>query len=85
MKHQRAYDKLFFLVGKQTNILSDITTLDLMPVVLALCMWGVILANKNVLFHIDNQSLVTILNKQTSKSQKSYVLASSFYYRLHVA
>lgn len=44
------------------NILSDMTTLELIPVVLALCLWGVRLANQKVSFHIDNQAPVTILN-----------------------
>lgn len=34
----------------KTNILSDMTTLELIPVVLALCLWGVRLANKKVSF-----------------------------------
>lgn len=54
------------------------TTLELIPDVLALCLWGVRLANKKVLFHIDNQALVTILNKQTSKSQGVMFLLCPF-------
>lgn len=54
------------------------TTLELIPVVLALCLWGVRLANKRVLFHIDNQALVTIYNKQTSKSQRVMFLIRPF-------
>lgn len=63
---------------EKTNILADMTTLELIPVVLALCLWGARLANKKVLFHIDNQALVTILNKQTSKSQRVMFLLRPF-------
>ena len=42
--------------------------LELFPVVVAIQLWRDQLKNKKVLFHIDNQSVVTILNKKSSKS-----------------
>lgn len=48
--------------------LQDMTYLELFPVVVALHVWGPLLANKKILFHIDNQAVVYIVNKQTSKS-----------------
>jgi hypothetical protein len=45
----------------------NISFLELFPIVVALCLWGNSFANKNVIFHIDNQAVVTIIYKQTSK------------------
>ena len=50
------------------GILNDITFLELFPVVVALCIWGEQLKNKKVIFNIDNQSVVHIINKKSSKS-----------------
>lgn len=52
-----------------TNILKDITFLELVPVVLAFLLWAPCLQNKKINLHIDNQSLVCILNKKSSKSK----------------
>ena len=60
------------------NFLADMTTLELIPVILALRLRSSKLANKKVLFHIDNQALVTIINKQTSKSKRGHVSIPSF-------
>ena len=54
------------------------TSLELIPVILALCLWGSKLANKKVLYHIDNKALVTIINKQTSKSKRVMLLLRPF-------
>ena len=43
------------------------TYLELFPVVVALHVWGPLLANKKILFHIDNQAVMYIANKQISK------------------
>jgi hypothetical protein len=50
-----------------SDILSDITFLELFPVVVALNIWGTDLKNKKILFHIDNMSVVIIINKKSSK------------------
>lgn len=50
--------------------LQDMTYLELFPVVVALHVWGPLLANKKILFHIDNQAVVYIVNRQTSKSNE---------------
>ena len=49
----------------KNDILQDIMFLELFPVVVAIQLWGDQLKNKKVLFHIDNQSVVTILNKKS--------------------
>lgn len=56
----------------------DLTFLEMFPVVAALTVWGPLLANKRILFHIDNQAVVHIINKQTSKSQDVMVLVRRF-------
>lgn len=81
VRHTSKLNGVIFLgpqVRKKQIFFSDITTLELIPVVLALCLWGVRLANKRVLFHVDNQAQVTILNKQTSKSQRVMFLLRPF-------
>ena len=52
------------------SILQDITFLELVPIVLSFLVWGKNLQNKKILLHIDNMSLVHILNKQSSKSER---------------
>lgn len=48
-------------------LLKHITFLELFPVVVALTIWGAHLSNKKVLFPIDNEAVVYILNTNTSK------------------
>jgi hypothetical protein len=55
---------------EEIGILSDVTFLELFPVVAALFIWGSELKNKNILFHVDNQAVVTIINKKSSKSPR---------------
>lgn len=52
----------------------DMTFLELIPVVLSVIIWGDKLANKKITFHIDNQALVAVMNKQTSRSELVMVL-----------
>ena len=54
----------------QKGICSDITFLELFPVVAALYIWQSDLKNKKILFHVDNQAVVTIINKKSSKSPR---------------
>lgn len=51
----------------ENEILRDITFLELFPVVVALEIWGTNLQNKKILFNIDNQAVVAILNKISCK------------------
>ena len=55
---------------ENTEILNDITFLELFPVVVAVNIWGPHLKNKKILFHVDNQAVVVIINKKSSKSQR---------------
>lgn len=52
------------------DLLKDITYLELFPVVISLHIWGVHLKNKRIIFYVDNQAVVTIINKRTSKSNR---------------
>ena len=53
-----------------TDILRDITYLELIPIALAIFLWGNIMKNKKVLFLSDNEAVVYILNNKTSKSDR---------------
>ena len=55
---------------RESDYLRDLTFLELIPVLLAVCLWGNELANKKVVFYIDNLALVSVVNKQTSKSRR---------------
>jgi hypothetical protein len=56
------------------EIMKDMTFLELIPVVIAVEIWGHLLEKKKVVFHIDNLALVSIINKQTSKSKRTMEL-----------
>ena len=45
----------------------NITVLELYPIVAAVATWGAAWANSSVCFYTDNEALVAIINKQTSK------------------
>jgi hypothetical protein len=56
------------------GITKDITILELFPIVVALFIWGSELRNKKILFNCDNEAVVHILNKSSSKSKQVMVL-----------
>lgn len=60
------------------QIMKDITFLETVPVVLALCLRGNQLQFMKVLLRIDNEALVTLINKQTSKSKRLMQLVREF-------
>ena len=45
----------------------DISVLELYPIVLGVHLWAGRLKNKRVLFYSDNESVIHVINKQTSK------------------
>jgi hypothetical protein len=52
-------------------ILRNMSLLELIPVVLALYLWSSFhKRKKQILFHIDNLALVSIINKRTSKDKQ---------------
>lgn len=46
------------------------TFLELFPVYVAMVIWHDFLANKHILFHVDNMAVVQVLNNSTSKSTR---------------
>lgn len=48
----------------------DMTLLELFPVVAALVTWSSNFQNKKVLFHIDNQAVVHVIQSQTCRSER---------------
>ena len=54
---------------KSTPSLRDITYLELIPIALAIFLWGQEFRNKKVMFFSDNEAVVSILNSKTSKSE----------------
>ena len=53
-----------------TEVMTDMTFLELVPILLAVYLFKRELSNKQILFHTDNNSLVAILNKKSSKSRR---------------
>jgi len=48
--------------------------LELFPIVITISIWASKLGNKCILFHIDNQGLVEVINKKTTKDKRLLVL-----------
>lgn len=63
---------------KDSGILKDVTFLEMIPILIAVKVWGPMLVNKKILFRVDNLALVHILNKQTSKSKRIMDLIRQF-------
>jgi len=51
------------------QFMSDVSFLELIPILLAMLIWYREFANKKILLRTDNEALVFILNKRTSKSK----------------
>lgn len=47
----------------------NIAVLELYPIVLAVQVWSTFMSNKCIMFNTDNQALVHVINKQTSKDK----------------
>ena len=52
----------------------NIAFLELFPIVLAVHVWGSLMANKRIIFFSDNAAVVDIVNKQTSRHKDIMVL-----------
>ena len=57
-------------VWANTEILKDITYLELVPIALAIYLWGCEFKNKRILFFSDNSAVVSIINNKSSKSER---------------
>lgn len=56
----------------------NITILELFPIIQAIGIWGLLMRNKCIVFFPDNQAVVEIINKQTSKDRSVMVLLRIF-------
>ena len=54
----------------QSDIIRDLTFLEIFPVYVAIRIWFPHLSNKRILFHVDNSAVVQVLNTATSKSAR---------------
>ena len=52
------------------DYIKDMTFLELFPVVVALRLWAHTFQNRKVIFVCDNQAVVSIINRQTSKNRR---------------
>ena len=50
----------------------NIALSELYPIVLALHIWGINMANKYITFHCDNKAVTYVINKQSSKELYVY-------------
>ena len=50
----------------------------MLPIVISVSIWASELANKCILFHTDNQGLVEVINRKTTKDRKLLVLPREF-------
>ena len=55
---------------ENSEILKDITYLEIIPIALAVMLWGETFYKKKINFQVDNMAVVFILNSKTSKSER---------------
>ena len=60
--------------GLKQNITSDITVLEMFPLLVSLHIWGQELRNKKIVFRSDNIASVHIVNSMTSKNEKVMII-----------
>ena len=59
----------------------NITALELYPIVAAVGTWGVSWKNRSLCFYTDNESLVYVINRQTSREKTVMTLLRKFVLR----
>lgn len=57
-----------------SDILRDITFLELVPIALAVCLWKEKFKTKRIQFACDNMAVVHILNSKTAKAERVMIL-----------
>lgn len=73
------------LSWKRTGILKDVTYLELIPVALAIYLWGSEVFGKKVILNSDNQSVVSILISRTTKSPRVMSLFGALFIYQYLA
>jgi hypothetical protein len=63
---------------QDAGMLDDITFLEFFPILTATAIWGARLRNKKIVFRCDNEAVVGIINKQSSKSPRVMELVRPF-------
>ena len=58
----------------------NIIVLEVFSIVLSIKIWGTQLANKCITFHTDNQALLEVINKNTTKDRELFFFAPWFYH-----
>ena len=51
----------------------NIMTLEFYPIILSVEIWGKLWANHSILFFTDNEALMSVINKQTSRDSRHVV------------
>ena len=59
---------------ESTNLLRDITFLEIIPIALSIFLWHKLIYKKKIVQYIDNMAVVSILNSKESKSARVMVL-----------
>ena len=58
----------------------DITTKELLPIVLAVAVWGRLLNHLHICFHSDNLAVVAIIRKRSARNHIAHHLLRCFYF-----
>lgn len=62
----------------------NIIVLEMFPIVISVSIWASDLANKCILFHTDNQGLVEVINRKTTKDRLKIVKHNILFRSVHV-
>lgn len=65
---------------RHSEILRDITFLELIPITLAIYLWGETWKGKQILFYCDNNAVVSIINTSNSRSSRCMALVRYIVY-----
>ena len=58
------------IIWQEKEVMRDMTFLELVPILLAIYLYKTSFVDKQIMFHTDNNSLVSVLNKKSSKSKR---------------
>jgi len=58
------------IVWQEKEVMRDMTFLELVPILLAIYLYKTSFVDKQIMFYTDNNSLVSVLNKKSSKSKR---------------
>lgn len=67
-----------FHLDAKRECVCDMTFLDFFPILVAVVIWGMELANKRVCFRSNNVAVVHVINHQPSRSHRVMMLERAF-------